>query len=250
MDNYDLLLNEIKTFLAQDEIKEEDTNVEVISLYDLYCIVNEELEELRNITQNSKLEKKIRKSKLSIALSGQYFSMQTDAYKEYSSIRFVRWDKYNNYMGTLTLYKDNGSNQIRLSEAKTEYNKGFYNIIKNHYDLILEILSRLEYYVELLGDLKTNDSNYIYKLFNVEIKFDANGNLNFKIDINKTHKLYDECNKFWYNKETIPEFVKKHQEEILKRLPISIYELKDNFKVLYEEHMRKKEETSKVKVKR
>ena len=250
MDNYDLLLNEIKMFLAQDEIKEEDTNVEVISLYDLYCIINKELEDLRNITQNSKLDKKLKKSKLQISLSNKYFQVRTTAYQSYSSIELVRFDKDNYDRDTFTIYKDNGSNQIRLSNHQTEYNKCFYSIIRKHYDLILEMLNGLERYVELLGDLKGDNSTYIYNLFNVELNFDYKGNVKFNISINKSHKLYDECNKVWYKRETIPEFLVKHQEEILKRLPISIYELKDNFKVLYEAHMRKKEEAPKVKVKR
>lgn len=250
MDNYDLLLNEIKTFLVQEEIKEEDTNVEVISLYDLYSIINNELEELRSLTQNSKLDKKLKKSKLQVSLSNKYFHSRTAAYQTYSSIDLIRYDKDNYYRDTFSIYKDKGSDQIRLSAEKNEYNKCFYNIVKNHYDLILEILNKLEYYVELLGDLKVNNSSYIYNLFNVELNFDRRGNVEFNININRNHKLYDECNKVWYKRETIPEFLKKHQEEILKRLPISIYELTGNFKVLYEEHMRKKEETPKVKVKR
>lgn len=250
MDNYDLLLNEIKTFLAQEEIKEEDTNVEVISLYDLYNIINKELEDLRNITQNSKLDKKLKKSKLNASLSNQKFYSRTNAYREYSSIELVMDDKNNYYRGCFTIYKDKGSDQIRLSAAKNEHNKCFYNIIKKHYDLILEILNKLENYVELLGELTINESNYVYNLFTVELNFDYNGIVKFKININKDHKLSAEYNKVWYKRETIPEFLKKHQEDILKRLPISIYELTGNFKVLYEEHMRKIEETPKVKVKR
>lgn len=249
MDNYDLLLNEIKTFLAQEEIKKEDTNVEVISLYDLYSIISKELEDLRNITQNSELNKKIKKSKLYASLFNKSFYSRVHACEEYSSIDLVMdYDKH--YWTTFTIYKDNGSDQLRLSRAKDENNKCFYNIIKKHYDLILEILNKLENYVELLGDLTINKSNYVYNLFTVELNFDSDGIVKFKININKSHQLFGEYNKVWYKRETICDFVQKHKEDILKRLPISVYELTDNFKVLYEENMRNKEEAPKVKVKR
>lgn len=248
MDNYDLLLNEIKLFLSQEEIKEQDTNVEVISLYDLYSIINKELEELRNITQDSELNKKIKKSKLYTSLFNKSFSSRVAARKEDSSIDLVMYfDKH--YWTTFTIYKDKGSDQLRLSQAKNENNKCFYNIIKKHYDLIMEILNKLENYVELLGDLTINESSYTYNLFNVELNFDYNGNVKFKININKNHKLSSEYNKVWYKREIICDFVQRHQEDILKRLPISIYELTGNFKVLYEEYM-KKNENAKVKIKR
>ena len=49
MDNYNLLLNEINEFLNQDIEVNNNTNVEVISMWDLYSAIESELKELREL---------------------------------------------------------------------------------------------------------------------------------------------------------------------------------------------------------
>ena len=256
MDNYDLLLNEIKNFLAQDEIKEEDTNVEIISLYDLYCIVNEELKDLRDIMNNSKLNNKYKKTRFMNLIIGINTYSETkimfdnraciSLYKERFDDSKPGWcvEEY------LYVYKEKNIDRLHLSDEKCKENKCFYNFIKRNYNLILDTLTKLEYYIDLLGKIYDKCKFSNYGLFNIGISFNDEGKVDIKLDIKQGHPLYDEYYKNWYNRENIHVFAKKHQDEILKRLPISVYELTGNFKVLYEEHMRKKEEAPKVKVKR
>ena len=52
MSKYNEILNELKTTLQKDDI---ESNIEQISLYDLFVIINSKFELLRSITQNDKL---------------------------------------------------------------------------------------------------------------------------------------------------------------------------------------------------
>ena len=47
MDNYEILLNEIKKYLNKQEINNELSNVEVISLYDFCNIINSEFKKVK-----------------------------------------------------------------------------------------------------------------------------------------------------------------------------------------------------------
>ena len=77
MDNYNILLNEINEYLKCDEVDSTNTNNEIISAYDLYNIVNDELEGLRDITINSKINKKLRSINIFKNLSSEIVLIKT-----------------------------------------------------------------------------------------------------------------------------------------------------------------------------
>ena len=54
MDNYEKLLEEINIFLNKEEINSINTNTEIISLYDLYIIMDKEFENLRKLSNIDK----------------------------------------------------------------------------------------------------------------------------------------------------------------------------------------------------
>ena len=100
----------------------------------------------------------------------------------------------------------------------------------------------MEDYVGILGNL---DNSY-YKnieledsLFKIELEIKNNGITNYKISILDSHELYEEYNKNWYKREGIYEFANNNAEEILKRMPVSPYELEEPFKSIYCKHKEK-----------
>ena len=89
MEKYEILLNEIKEYLNKDEINYNTSN-EIISAYDLYNIINEELKGLRDITINSKINKKLKALTLVNFFSEQYFNSYIIGDEETCTIFFPK----------------------------------------------------------------------------------------------------------------------------------------------------------------
>jgi len=243
MEKYEVLLNEIKEYLNKDEINY-NTNNEIISAYDLYNIMNEELEGLRNITINSKINKKLRALSLLNLFSEQDFNSYTEGNDKTCTIFFQKSHSFEDFCNYLKVNKDNGINELYFSEDKNHCNKIFYNFVKNNYNLVLETLQTLENYVELLGNLNFNVFDYKEtqiddSLFKVKLKINCTGVVEYEISILDNHELFEEYNKKWYKREGVYEFANKNAELVLKRIAISPYELEEPFKNLYDKHKEK-----------
>lgn len=247
MEKYDILLNEIKDYLNKEEINY-NTNNEVISAYDLYNIINEELKGLRDITIDSKINKKLRALSLAKIFSETSLNSSIRGNSQTCTIVFEKSKQYEPFSEVLRVNKDNGIDEIYFDKEKYWNNKSFYNFVKRNYDLILETLQTFEKYVELLGKLEISyyQSTKIYDdLFKVLLSINENGVVKYEIFILNNHELFEEYNKKWYKREGIYEFANKNAEEILKRIPVSPDELEEPFKSIYYKH--KEKQNNKVK---
>jgi len=241
MEKYDILLNKIKKYLNKNEINY-NTNNEIISAYDLYNIINEELEGLRNITVNSKINKKLRTLALFKFFSELDFNSYVIGDEDTCTIFFQKSHSFEDFCTALKVCKDNNVNEIYFGEDKNHCNKIFYKFVKNNYNLILETLQTMEDYVKLLGNLDLfyhKTTNIKDSLFKVKLEINSKGVVEYEISILDTNELFEEYNKKWYKREGIYEFANKNAEAILKRMSVSPYELKEPFKKLYDKHKEK-----------
>ena len=252
MEKYDRLLNEIKDYLNKEEINGENFKNEIISLYDLYNILNDELEGLRNITINSQINKKLNSLYYKYRFKNIFYG-EIKADKNKSEIKIK--DKsscnpdniFHNWY-ELTVFKDKNIDEIYFSDKKDNINKYLYVFIRKNYDLILETLTTAEYYVDLLGKLTYFTSTFSDDLFVVKLSINEKGEVIVNVEIKKEHELYDEFYKNWYKRENIYDFTNNHKEEILKRIPVLPYTLKEPFKNIYDlQNEKKSQKVKKLK---
>jgi len=213
MDNYNILLNEIKEYLKKDEVDKTNTCVEIISAYDLYHIVNNELEGLRNITINSKINKKIKDSFIKSFMTSKFHYTRLRASNDKTILVICergysnKLERYYNDEIVLVI-KDRNINDIYINNLNDEDNKQIHKFIKKNYNLILETLSIREYYYDLLkqymGFFNISDDLFTAKLF-----YTGDGEVNVDINIADNHKFQSEYSKKWYKRESISDFVEK-----------------------------------------
>lgn len=245
MDNYKKLLNEINDYLNKKEINNDDTSCEIISLYDLLKIVDSELENFRNILTNSLLFKKLKlASKLSPFVNE--CSITVDTYRENPCINF-RQKHY--YYNPFEIYKEKNIDDIYFGNySNNREGKFFKNFVKKNYDTILETFQVIEDYIELLGSLDIFSSTFTDDLFEIEITIYIDGEVRFKIDLNKKHTLKEEYTKQWYQRENICDYVGRNKAEILKRFSVIPRNLEKPFYNIYNKYKEKEElESEKIK---
>lgn len=244
-ENYEILMDEIKEFLSKDIVNCENSLVEVINLYDLYNIINDELEELRKIHIDSKIQKKLNAINNFLSANKKMFSFLCIS-SDRCSIFFVDNKFAKNF---LTVYKDNGIDEIYFNREQNKENKLVYKFINKNYDLIFETLNMLERYKKLIDTKNKIKHKQVFTndLFEIFLYFDEQGVTNIKININRYHKLSNESLKKWHRRENIDDFINKNKNKILKRIPVNLYELNDPFKNLYDSHKAKQYQEQKVK---
>lgn len=245
MDNYEILLNEINDYLNKREINNEDASSEIISLYDLLKIVDNELQDFRNILTNSLLSKKLKlASKLSPFVNE--CSITVDTYRENPCINFrQKHDYYNPFK----IFKGKNINDIYFGNYhNNKEGKFFKNFVKKNYDTILETFQVIEEYIELLGSINTFSSTFIDNLFKIEISIYSEGEVRFILSLNQEHPLKEEYKKQWYQRENICDYVERNKAEILKRFSVVPRNLEEPFNKIYNKSKEKQAiEPEKVK---
>lgn len=275
MEKYDVLLNEIKEYLNKKEVDNLNANNEVVSIYDVYSAINEELEGLRKISKNSKLEKKLKRFMYWAIPSkkDKFFNCEklyVNIFGNYEISKIVISTEpigFSWYQYEISINKDRGSDHIYINKEKNQENASIYKFIKTNYNFIMEIFSQIEYYSDLFDFVsnvgeesyhmssylkvskspRKKDMSFFDNLFTGTLNVNYLGEVIIKINLISSHPLYDEYSKNWYNRESVHEFADKHKEEILKRIPISPYQLQGILKKVYNKHIEKTKETEKVK---
>ena len=89
-------------------------------------------------------------------------------------------------------------------------------------------------------------------MFSVVITLDYSKMLNCEnmiitnLTISTSNPLFNEYKKNWYGRENIYDIVEKNKEEILKRIPISIYSLPAELKNIYYTSLERKNNKEKT----
>lgn len=238
-ENYDVLLDEINSFLKQETVDPKNTLIEIISAYDLYNIINNELSLLREISLNPELGKKFKKFNFFKGKEHFDVSLLTESNRTHIILG-------GKGLLTLSIFKDIDTNDIYFDEEENKYNKEMYKFVRKYYDLIMQTFQVLEEY-HRVRRFKTKELVLYYDLFKVIMKYDDYGRVKLDLAITKKHKLYDEYSKKWYGRENISDYVERNKDEILKRLPVEPFALPESFKTIYDKYNEKKYNKEKTK---
>ena len=261
MDNYEKLLGEINEFINSEKPNLENTNDEVISAYDLYIKVKKELSGLNKLSQTPRqLAKKVDFNSLLTLItydedvfqnSRAYVGIYGDA--SISQITFYNTDLKEKQGYNISVKKDKGASDIYIDKPLDNQNKSIYKFIKKNYCLIIEILSQIEEYTNILDKIsfdwlniqdEENSMDIQNKLFDISLTYNLVGKVDAKIFINHNHPLASEFYKNYLNKQTLSKYANENKEAILKRILISPHQISDGFEKIYNH---KNKEDQKVK---
>ncbi len=242
MNQYEEFLTKINDYFQYAEVISKGN---IISAYDLLAILHLRLMELYNIIYNKKdLYKKINAYYKNRNLPSFFLSRLvkaitptvefTNTQVEDGTARFyIRLKNSSNY-GHLEICKEYGTNNLYFKDTQ-EVDKDFAEFFKEE---ILKLLQDIEEFYNIFKlSLPTNDnipgSGAIEEkidddFLSLVISYDTYGFLSYDISILKTIDLEDIYHRIWLDKESINDFVNRHVEELLKRIPIQISDLKDS----------------------
>lgn len=235
MDAYDMIKMNIDNNLSKESI---ESNENVISVYELYKILDEKFEKLRSVTLN----KKLFTSKELFGIKSYY---ETRVYRSPSTLSILVL-KNKNWDDHFYINKDLGSDsdKIYLTGYNYKVKRFMNNFVKKYYDEIIETFSILEMYHNLIH--KVLHSKYSGSDFNFDICVDFDGKVDLKISVNTSVDLGDYINRKFFNKESIKEMLNKSKYELGMKTPIKIDSLKEPYKQIVTEYYEEKKPKVKI----
>ena len=238
----DIWVGKLENYLNKEEVSSLKTNIEVISLYDLFKIVDNEFKDLRNVT--IQLDEKLNSS-LNIFSGVKNPRTLVDFDKIYSNTCIYFYDDSSTYV-KLKIIKRIKEKDFCHTRTKTKNNKFYYNFVEKNHDLILKMFEDIEQYFDLMFYPPLPRKYFGDDWFWVDLHFSNSGNIKIDIYFNYHQEYYREFEKR-FSFIFIDDFCKQHKEEILKRIPVNPSKLPEPFKTLYNRH--KEKENNKIKVK-
>ena len=237
MDAYDMIKTSIDNNLSKENI---ESNESVISVYDLYKILDKKFEKLRSVTQN----KSLFTSKELFGIKSYY---ETHVYRSSSTLSILVLKDKNYFDGNkFYINKDLGSDsdKIYLSGYSRKVEKFVNNFVKKYYDEIVEVFSILEMYHDLIFQcLYSEHSGSDFK-FDIVISFD--GQVDLKVSVNTNVDLGNYVYREFFNKESIDDMLTKSKYELAKKTPIKMNSLKEPFKQIVTEYYEQKKPKVKI----
>ena len=235
-----LWINEIENYLNKEEVSNLRTNIEVISLYDLFKIIENEFEVLKNI--KNQLDEKLNSS-LNIFSGVKNPHVEIKVYEKSSTIYF--YDNSSEYpIFSITKCKYREEKNIYFPPDKTQKNKFYYSFVEKNYDLLLNMLDIIEPYSELMCfHNRTPINQFGDDWFWVQFFGINTGNVSVEI----YHNIYQN----YYKKFPtifIDDFKHKYKEEILKRIPVVPSKLPQPYNKFYDRYKEKENKKEKVKM--
>ncbi len=234
MSEYQRLESKLISYLSRDEVKRTD---KVISFYDLYKLLDEKFEILRNVQLNNKLIDKInndntKKNKNKDFIIRNLDNVLATTENNTSKITFFYGKGYN--PETFTILKDFDDNDIYFS-SNTSPNKDF---ITNYYEDIISIFKTLESYAKLTkGDIGINKENPNLKpmvftdgFLTISIIYGTYGQVNTDISISGKEDQNSIYKREWYTRKKLSDIVSENSDEILKKIPVNISDLNSSCK--------------------
>lgn len=249
MEQYEEFLNKIKKYFEYDEVITQGT---IISAYDLIQIIKKTMGDLRSVIRNEENEfiKDVNEYYISQEKVGRFIKKLIKvnlAEVEYFFLRFKEnhaeltmgvWLNHNRNTpehSRLKICKDHGSDELYF-ENSHNVDKDFVEYFK---ETIIGNLQKIEYFYNLFK-LSLPDIEEIPSYFNgykiqeeisdnflrIVISYDVNGKVDYKISIDPSIDLNNIYNREWLNHESIREYIEKNEEELLKKIPINILDLK------------------------
>lgn len=242
MDEYTKLKTTLEAYLDMPDV--EVTHHE-ISIYTLQQILNSKLEELRKIQFDSDFKDEINNSYTVIQKVGRIFKKKVSICErpctnvmascdgKKSHITFAFTCKENRF-GTeyLTICKDVDSEEIYFENHKAD--KDF---VVKHYDRINECFTTLEHFSMLYqggigGSGKSIEQTLGDNFFDIKIICDTYGRIDTTTKISSSVDKENMFTREWLKRQTLKEFYTEHEEEILRKIPVTIECLNYTFKTI------------------
>ena len=242
MDEYTRLRNKLEAYLNKPDIELSENE---ISVYMLRELIKDKLEGLRKIQFDSDLPEEINKSYTIMERVGRIFKKKDSLCQRQctqvtsscngtkSKITF-RFKVKDSYMGSqyLTICKDMDSDQIYfdLYQADKEFVERHYDRISEHFS-ILEEFSKL-YQGGVGGSGKSVEQTISDGFFNIEIESDTYGRTTIKTTLTKTEDKEELFTREWFQRKTLKELYKENEDDILKKIPLSIDSLNYTYQTI------------------
>lgn len=245
MDNYEKLLKEINLFLQENEVENSE---DVISLYELYNVMNKEFIHLKKLDKIDQTFREKLNSFKSLLFGRRdaffvknFYCIDILADEKLSKITFSNSDcEDSDAFYKISVIKDKNNRDVYLDKKIDNSNKYIYKFIVKNFEFILDTLCKIEKYYELIGKV-SNDENHIINFegdnnfLYYKISYDKTGWINLYTNVSSKHPLYEEVNKTYLSKQSIHKYLKEKNVDILKRIPININELPIDILNIYEE---------------
>lgn len=241
-----ILLSDIKQFLLKDNI-DKDNNI--ISLGDLYTIINSELFELRKKYIDFNLNKELKKTpiiNLNHGLNSVIIVPRLIYWGVNSNTSSIIRFKYN-YNSYVEFIKNMNQDDLKFDYYYNIKEKEFLKFIRHHYNNIQKLFCLLGDYYCLIGDSSYTEcyrEKISSELFDITLKidntclFNCDNILKFKIRINPDYQnsssLY--CSDM-IDENRIYNIINKNAFGILNRIPVDVTKLSDEFRTIYENYV-------------
>lgn len=208
MDEYSRLLEKIKSYFLMDDVKDDS---DVISVYTLYKILQEQFSELKII---GKLQKKINRIGGIIKLNKCNYDIII-----FSSNKIRICEQFN-YHNSFSILQDKDSKELYL-----EGNNIQRNLVSRYYNDFLKIFECLENMSNLVGT-DCNVCNQIIQKFG-DLFFDGYISVNFYGKVSFVLSVADKNSKDliernWCSRKKLLDYIYDNFEIILKKIPVEI----------------------------
>lgn len=246
---YDLLLEKICSYVTMNQVVSDS---QTISMWDLYCKVNQEFEELRKIYDFTDFKEEVNLANTTYKTVGFLFKktvpvlehtcifISCAGYAERSSIHFSFLDNtFQDEFGVFTsghsvqIHKDFDSSEPYFDKYCIGNKFATREFVETHYERIMEIFTTLEKFMKLTGkpipwtgfyeeDTELYSVHFDCDIFDIKITCQNQGGVLLNVSLNDQadpNHLYD---RKWVNSNCLADFVQEHLEEILSRIPVSI----------------------------
>ena len=252
MDEYTRLLTKLSEYLNKPNVESTECTNDIISAYDLYCIVDEKLQELRDVQFDSTFVDEINKDNTVIKKVGHIFKKRVPYNEKKCTTDMV---EHNGKRGVITLgftsnkarfgveyidiIRDVDSDEIYFGKYASDK-----IIVERYYDRLTNIFDTLEKFQALyqsgIGSSGTTQKQTFSDSFlDVDFSYDSYGRTSIDIRINKEADKEEIYSREWYQRKSLSTFVDENKEDFLRRIPINVSELNHTCKTIVEEYKEK-----------
>ncbi len=251
MDEYTRLLNEINSYFELDDIH---MTTECISAFDLYKILDEKFQQLRNVISAKALQDKINSDRTVVRVIKKLFQRNEERFVESECDTICSSTKGNTAEILFSfedssrqsgcryvhIYRDFESEEIYFDRhfKDREFVMKYYDDIKEYFDILEEFDGLLGFNIGGFSDSRCNQK-FSDGFMKVKLVYDNRANVSIDISIIDTEDPDDIYNREWLNRKKIADVIDERKEEVLKKIPINISDLNVTCKTIVEPYLQK-----------
>lgn len=248
MDSYTKLMTSIDEKYSGEEVEQSEN---IISLYDLVKMLEDEMEPLRTLKLEKDFYNKINADRTVFQRIGLFRKKAvinqkcTGGYTETGEKRStisVHFDNGKDLGAHVVLYKDFDSDEIYFADFCIKDREFVEKYISDIYGIfaILEAYGTLFPYEEKKGRTGLSQE-FADGLLSIKVSLDTYGRVTPLILPVKEADPDNLYVRTWYSRETVSEHVNNMSEDILRRIPVEISSLNEVYKMLVERAIGKKQ---------